>query len=287
MLDEQFSRTARGAALHRAAHQTLEGGRIFRDPYACAILGLTPEQAVAEEGPDESRRRMRLFIAARARFAEDRIAAAVARGVGQVVVLGAGLDTFGLRNPHASRVRVFEVDHPATQEWKRARIASMGVAAPSLIFAPCDFERDDLGGALTRAGVDRKEPIFFMRLGVTPYLTREAAMTTLRAVAATPGAEVAFDYTQGRARHEGEAREFHDALLERVAALGEPIVGFFDPGELARDLDLLGMSEQEDIGVSEIAARYFGAPRSGPPRTSAAHLIWARRPAAGAAKEAS
>lgn len=279
MRDEQFSRTARGAALHRAAHQTLESGRIFRDPYACAILGLTPDEAVSEEGPDESRRRMRLFIAARSRFAEDRIAAAVARGVRQIVVLGAGLDTFGLRNPHvASGVRVFEVDHPATQEWKRARIASMAVTAPSLTFAPCDFERDDIGDALTRAGVDRGTPIFFMWLGVTPYLTPDAAMATLRAIAATPGAEVAFDYTQRRERHEGEAREIHDRLLERVAALGEPIVGFFDPRELARDLGQLGMTEQEDIDISEIAARYFGAPRSSPPRASAAHLIWARRP---------
>ncbi|HMN71421.1 MAG TPA: class I SAM-dependent methyltransferase [Rhodoblastus sp.] len=281
MLEDQFSRTARGAALHRAAHQTLEGGRIFRDPYACAILGLTPEEAVAQEGDDESRRRMRLFIAARARFAEDRIAAAAARGVRQVVTLGAGLDTFGLRNPHAGQgLRVFEVDHPATQAWKREQIAAMGAQAPSLTFAPCDFERDDLGEALTRAGVDRAAPIFFMWLGVTPYLTRDAAMTTLRTVARTPGAEVAFDYTEGRDKHDGEARDFHDALLDRVAALGEPIVGFFDPERLARDLEGLGMSEQEDLAVADIAARYFGAPRVGPRRTSAGHLIWARRPIA-------
>lgn len=279
MLEAQFSRTARGAALHRASHQTLEGGRIFRDPFACAILGLTPQQAVAEEGEDESRRRMRFFIAARSRFAEDRIAEAVGRGVRQVVVLGAGLDTFGLRNPHAAQgLRVFEVDHPATQDWKRERIADMGVAAPSLAFAPCDFERDDLGEALTRAGVDRGQPTFFMWLGVTPYLTRDAAMTTLRIVAAARGAEVAFDYTQARDRHEGEARDFHDALIERVAALGEPIVGFFEPSVLARDLAALGLVEQQDFRVADVIARYVGAPPGGPARTSAAHLIWARRP---------
>ncbi|MFT4097827.1 MAG: class I SAM-dependent methyltransferase [Rhodoblastus sp.] len=283
MIEDQFSRTALGAALHRAAHQTLERGLVFQDPFACAILGVTPEEAAARDGGDERRRRMRLFIAARSRLAERRIAAAVARGVRQVVVLGAGLDTFGLRNPHAAEgLRVFEVDHPATQAWKRERIAAMSVEAPSLTFAPCDFERDDLGEALTRAGVDRAAPIFFMWLGVTPYLTREAAMATLRTISEAPGAEVVFDYTEGAERDQGEARAFHEELLERVAAVGEPIVGFFAPQELARDLHALRLTEQEDFNSQEIAVRFFGVPRDQAPAGAAGHVIWARRPLAGA-----
>lgn len=279
MLEDQFSRTALGAALHRAAHQTLEGGLVFKDPFACAILGLTPQEAAERDGGDERRRRMRLFIAARSRLAERRIAAAVARGVRQVVVLGAGLDTFGLRNPHAADgLRVFEVDHPATQGWKRERLAAMGAQTPSLTFAPCDFERDDLGGALTRAGVDRGAPIFFMWLGVTPYLTRDAAMGTLRTIAATPGAEVVFDYTEGSEREQGDAQAFHKELLERVAAVGEPIVGFYEPGALARDLGALGMTEQEDFNSREIAIRFFGVPPDQVPSGAAGHVIWARRP---------
>lgn len=279
MIEDQFSRTALGAALHRAAHQTLERGLVFQDPFACAILGVTPEEAAARDGGDERRMRMRLFIAARSRLAERRIAAAVARGVRQVVVLGAGLDTFGLRNPHADAgVRVFEVDHPATQAWKRERIAAMGVEAPSLTFAPCDFEKDDLGAALTCAGIDRAAPIFFMWLGVTPYLTRDAAMTTLRTISETPGAEVVFDYTESAERDPGEAQAFHRELLERVAALGEPIVGFFDPLELASDLRALGMTEQEDFNSQEIAVRFFGVPREQAPSGAAGHVIWARRP---------
>ena len=279
MLEDQFSRTALGAALHRAAHQTLERGLVFSDPYACAILGVTPEEAAARDGGDERRRRMRLFAAARSRLAERRIEAAVARGLRQVVVLGAGLDTFALRNPHAAEgLRVFEVDHPATQAWKRERIAAMGAAAPSLTFAPCDFERDDLGDALARAGVDRAAPVFYMWLGVTPYLTRGAFMTTMRAIAATRGAEVVFDYTEGAERGEGEARAFHKELLERVAALGEPIVGFHDPDELANDLRALGMTEQEDFNSQEIAVRFLGVPRHQAPSGAAGHVIWARRP---------
>ena len=283
MLEDQFSRTAFGAALHRAAHQTLERGLVFQDPFACAILGVTPEEAAERGGGDERRRRMRLFIAARSRLAERRIAAAVARGVRQVVVLGAGLDTFGLRNPHAAEgLRVFEVDHPATQAWKRERIAAMGAQAPSLVFAPCDFERDDLAEALLRAGADRAAPIFFMWLGVAPYLTREAAMTTLRTIAATPGGEVVFDYTEAAERDRGEAQAFHQELLERVAAVGEPIVGFFDPQELSRDLHAFGMTEQEDFNSQEIAVRFFGVPRDQAPSGAAGHVIWARRPLEGA-----
>ena len=280
MIENQFSRTARGAALHRASHQVFERGEIFCDPFACAVLGLTPEQAAQEEGADESRRRMRLFIAARSRFAEDRLARAVERGVRQAVVLGAGLDTFALRNPHASAgLRVFEVDHPETQKWKRARLHAMGAALPaSLKFAPVDFERDDLATQLRVAGLDMTQPAFFVWLGVTPYLTREATRATLAAIGAIPGAEVAFDYTEGRAKHEGESLAFHDALLARVAALGEPIVGYWAPQDISAELSAIGMTEQEDLDVPAIREIYFRVPRDGAKKSSAGHLFWARRP---------
>src|ERR1700752_674340 len=110
------SRTALGAAVHRAAHQTLEGGKIFADPLARTILGKEARTIIEEEAADPSRRPMRLFIATRSRFAEDCLSAAVARGVRQAVVLGAGLDPFSLRNPHARLgLHVFDVDHPAKQ----------------------------------------------------------------------------------------------------------------------------------------------------------------------------
>jgi hypothetical protein len=123
------SHTARGAAAYRAIHQTLEGGAIFSDPFASKILDDETRARLDETAADPSLRPMRLFIAARSRFSEDTLAAGVARGVRQVVVLGAGLDTFSLRNPYAGLgVRVFEVDYPATQQWKRERLNEAGLA---------------------------------------------------------------------------------------------------------------------------------------------------------------
>jgi methyltransferase (TIGR00027 family) len=167
----QPSLTARGAAGHRAAHQLLEDGRIFRDPLAVRILGGDPDEIAREAEAAPSRRPMRLFIAVRTRFAEDALAAAAERGARQLVVLGAGLDTFAHRNPHeGAGLRVFEVDHPATQAWKRARLAEAGLAAPpSLTFAPVDFERQTLADGLAAAGFDPAAPSFFTWLGVVPY----------------------------------------------------------------------------------------------------------------------
>ena len=126
------SHTARGAAAYRAIHQTLEGGVIFSDPLASKILDDETRARLDQTAADPSLRPMRLFIAARSRFSEDILAASVARGARQIVVLGAGLDTFSLRNPHEGEgVRVYEVDYPATQGWKRERLKEAGLAIPA------------------------------------------------------------------------------------------------------------------------------------------------------------
>jgi methyltransferase (TIGR00027 family) len=127
----QPSRTALAAATHRAAHQLLEGGRVFYDPLALRILAEDPETVRRRADENPYRRRMRLFIAVRTRFAEEALASAVERGVRQVVVLGAGLDTYAYRNPFGDRLRIFEVDHPATQAWKRYRLASASIPLPA------------------------------------------------------------------------------------------------------------------------------------------------------------
>ena len=176
----QPSRTARVAAAYRAAHQILERRRIFTDPLALRILGEDAEAVVREAEGDPSRRRLRLFIAVRTRFAEDALASAVERGVRQVVVLGAGLDTFAYRNPFGDRLRIFEVDHPATQAWKRQRLADAAIPLPdSLTYAPVDFDQDTLSGGLLAAGFDPTQQTFFTWLGVVPYLAEEAVWATL------------------------------------------------------------------------------------------------------------
>ena len=192
----QPSRTARGAAAYRAIHQTLEGGVIFKDPLASKLLDEQTTVFLNEMAADGSLRPMRLFIAARSRFSEDTMANCVAGGVRQVVVLGAGLDTFSLRNPFAHLgVRVFEVDYAATQLWKRERIRAAGlIKPPSLIFAPVDFEQESLSEGLTRVGFGPNQPAFFQWLGVVPYLTKEAVSATLKFISEVPQAVVVFDF---------------------------------------------------------------------------------------------
>jgi methyltransferase (TIGR00027 family) len=255
----QPSRTAQVAAFHRAAHQVLEHGRIFADPLAVRILGETAETVAREAEARPSGRRMRLFIAVRTRFAEDALAAAVERGVGQLVVLGAGLDTYAYRGPLRDRVRVFEVDHPATQAWKRQRLAETDIPVPiCLTFAPIDFERQTLVGGLKAAGFDLAQPTFFTWLGVVPYLTDAATWSTLRFIASMPnGTHVVFDYSDPPASFSAEMRVSHERRAAHVAELGEPWINYLEPDELHAKLKSLGFSDIEDLGPPQIAARYF------------------------------
>jgi methyltransferase (TIGR00027 family) len=202
---------------------------------------------------------MRIFIAARTRFAEDAIAAAVERGVRQVVVLGAGLDTYAYRNPWGERLRIFEVDHPATQAWKRQRLLEAAIPIPSwLTFAPIDFELQTLAEGLAAAGFDSSQQTFFTWLGVVPYLNEEAVWSTLTFIASLPnGAHVVFDYSDPPACMPAEARLAHERRATRVAELGEPFLNYFKADELRAKLQALGFSEIEDLGPPQIAARYF------------------------------
>ena len=264
------SRTAWGAAVHRGAHQVLEDGRIFRDPLALRILGDDADGVVADARATPRRTPMRIFIAVRHRVAEDALARHVAGGTRQVVVLGAGLDTFAYRNPFAdSGVRVFEVDHPATQQWKRDTLVRSGIPVPdSVTYVPVDFETDDLATRMTASGVELAAPAFFVWLGVVPYLTREAVDASLRVVAAVPGAGVAFDYANPVDQLSDRRREAHAARAERMRQLGEPWITYFDTEELTDELAGLGLDVSEDVGAREIGVRWFGlspdeAPRGG------------------------
>ncbi|MFJ4641621.1 class I SAM-dependent methyltransferase [Streptomyces hygroscopicus] len=273
------STTARGAAAFRAAHQELEGGRVFHDPLALRVLAADADDPALEAAFRPEREDVRLSVAARARFAEDAVTAAVARGVRQAVVLGAGLDTFGCRNPHAAEgLRVFEVDHPATQEWKRGRLAAVGIPVPaSLTFAPVDFERQSLAEGLGAAGFDPARPAFFVWLGVVPYLTRTAVLGTLGFIAALPnGSGVVFDYGEPPDALPPEQRAVHEARAAWAARAGEPFLSFFAPGELAAELRRLRFSAGEDIRYRDLTARYGSAHRTaGDHADLGAHVVHA------------
>jgi methyltransferase (TIGR00027 family) len=256
-------------------HQTLEGGAIFSDPFATKILDDETRARLDETAADLSLPPWRLFIAARSRFSEDTLAACVARGMRQIVVLGAGLDTFSLRNPHAGLgVRVFEVDYPATQGWKRERLKQAGLAVPaSLIFAPVDFERQSLAEGLMAAGFQTDRPAFFQWLGVVPYLTREAISTTLDFIAGVSESEVVFDYAEPFENYPAERRANVMAVAARTASLGEPWLSLFDPVELAELLRQKGFGIVEDLGMAEIAERFYGALKQGIVIGPGAHVV--------------
>ncbi len=274
MQSGQPSRTALAAAAHRAAHQVLEQGRIFADPLALRILGQDAETVARHAQENPSGRRMRLFIAVRTRFAEDALAAAVERGVGQVVVLGAGLDTYAYRSALRDRLRIFEVDHPATQAWKRERLADAGIPVPgSLTFAPIDFERETLEGGLTAAGFDRTQQTFFTWLGVVPYLGEEAVWSTLAFIASLPnGAHVVFDYADPPESLSPDLRARHERRASRVAELGEAWVSYFEADPLRARLVALGFREVEDLGPPQIVSRYFPG-RSDPVPERGGHIV--------------
>jgi methyltransferase (TIGR00027 family) len=269
----QPSRTARAAAAHRAAHQLLEQGRVFADPLALRILG-EDAAGLAQTEDFPQRRAMRLFIAARTRFAEDALAQAIAQGVTQLVVLGAGLDTYAYRNPPDQRLRIYEVDHPATQAWKRGRLAEAGITLPpGLSYAPVDFERQTLRDGLLAAGFDPAQRSFFTWLGVVPYLSEAAVFATLGFIAGLPGgAQVVFDYANPAASLPAEARAVHEQRAARVAELGEAWISYFEAEPLGARLGELGYIEVEDLGPVQIAARYFPE-RAAAARDKGGHVL--------------
>lgn len=257
------SRTALGAAMHRAVHQLIDRPQVFADPLAFLILGPDAEAKV-RGATDGLRSRLtaglRLFVAIRSRFAEDTLAEAFAAGTRQYVLLGAGLDTFAYRSAEKfPGLRVFEVDHPATQAWKCERLARAKIDLPSaLSFAPIDFERELLPDALARAGFDANAPAVFAWLGVVPYLTRESIFSTLHAITTfAHGTIVMFDYGEPANLRNPRQLAAHAMLSVRVAAAGEPFRSFFRASELASEILSLGYSRAEDFDAAALNARYL------------------------------
>ncbi len=208
--------------------------------------------------PQEARRGIKFFVVARSNIAESALRLAVqTRAVGQLVVLGAGLDTFAYRNPFGEQLRVFEVDHPATQAWKRRRLDEVGIVAPeSVIYAPVDFERENLSEQLAACGLNPGVRTFFTWLGVVPYLSADAVTSTLSQIAAHPaGAEVVFDYGEPREHIDPTLRAQYEDRAARAAAAGEPFRSYFVPAELHEQLRRLGFEHIEDLDVPSILAR--------------------------------
>jgi methyltransferase (TIGR00027 family) len=260
MQDAHPSRTALRVALRRAAHQLYDAQPlVLNDPIAVAILGTTyfEELRRTPTRPDRPFSvALRAFLVARSRYAEDTLARAIAQGVTQYVLLGAGLDTFAHRNPYP-HLRVFEVDHPATQQWKRELLETGSLPTPAnLTYVPVDFERESLPEQLYSAGFNPQVPTFFAWLGVVPYLTLEAFRSTIGFISARlAGSGVSLDYVQPRSALPFLEKLAHDSLAARVQLAGEPFQLFFTPAEIAGELT--AFRNREDLGSAEINARYF------------------------------
>lgn len=270
------SATAMISAMARAAHLLWDQPpKIFEDTLALQLSGCESETALKAQmdqleaevarttNPDfaiTARRSVTAAVVTRGRYLEDEVDQAVRQGVSQYVILGAGLDSFAYRRPELARVlHIFEVDHPATQAWKRARLRAAGVELPAnLSLVPVDFEKESLINNLRLSGYRTDAIGLFSWLGVTMYLSTDAIFNTLRAVAAlAPGTEIIFEYNVPKDLVDAETQKILAAAMTAAQARGEPQQTFFEPAKLAEQVRKIGFAEVSDLGPDEAEARYF------------------------------
>jgi methyltransferase (TIGR00027 family) len=280
MQEAEPSRTAIMTSLIRALHSRGDPLRILDDPWGDRLMPEAVIQAMYERAVtnglhvagDEPHQAVvdRLVRASsgyasvitRARYTEDALHAAMERGVRQYVLIGAGFDSYALRHgSEHSDLRIFELDHPATQSFKLGRLQALSIAAPGNVhFSATDLTKESLQGALSRSVFDPREPAFFAWLGVTMYLSREVNLATLAAIAngAAAGSEIVFDYfEQSLFDMNGSPRSLEFAAMRtRVAEMGEAFMSGFEPAALPGVLAELGLKLEEDLTIPDLVARY-------------------------------
>jgi methyltransferase (TIGR00027 family) len=263
--------SAQRVATLRAAHQLLDFPLVLNDPLALKILGSTDEDALRANPAqynDPLSKGLRASLVVRSRLAEDELEKAFAQGVRQYVILGAGLDTYAYREKLRAESytgRVFEVDLPETQQWKRACLHAADIQTPeSLTYVPINFEQDTLARALNAAGFQHDQPAFFSWLGVTMYLEKEAIMDTLRYIASCPkGSAVVFDYLVEPSLLTPMERVVIKLVASRVAERGEPWKTYFEPDVLAESLCTHGFSIAHNLSREYLQTRYLSNRQDG------------------------
>ncbi|GAA0970788.1 SAM-dependent methyltransferase [Acrocarpospora macrocephala] len=242
MNDEEPSQSALMAAAGRAAHLIVDREPfIFEDTVAHALLGDQAEELMGYHkayGDHPILSGVRAQVTARSHYTEHRLAELAVQGLTQYVILGAGLDTFAYRSPLVGQVTVYEVDHPTTQHWKRALLASAGITPPdNLSFVGIDFETDTLPDRLTAHGFDPNKPALVSWLGVSMYLTTPAITTTLTAIGhLAPTTELIMEYALPPAQRDEKGAAYADIAMTATAERGEPWLTFFTPEELSATL---------------------------------------------------
>jgi methyltransferase (TIGR00027 family) len=299
--ENKASLTALISAYARAYHAKYDHPKIFDDFLAChmfteeeftsmgrnlaaALPFFDPEGAAS--CPDQEtalalvmRAQSTPITVSRARYTEDCLETAVKQGAQQYVILGAGMDTFAFRRPEMVRqLQVFEVDHPATQAFKRGRLAELGWEHPAqLHFVPADFTKESLAAVLKRSSYDPDTVSFFSWLGVTYYLSRDVVLDTLRSLAdiAPAGSAIIFDYLDTDAFVPERAAARVQRMQEVVRRTGEPMKTGFDPSTLAADLAAIGLRLYENVRPAEIEERYFQGRTDGLHAFEHVHFAWA------------
>ena len=284
MVESLPSRTALATSLMRALHSRTDPSPLLDDSWGDRLVPESEREKMSQRilarmdtdararglrAPDSILDEFLLTNAAfpavviRSRYAEDALRAATIRGIGQYVLIGAGFDSFALRRPAFSdALEIFEIDHPATQTMKIQRIRECGTSLPqSVHFIAADLAKEDLLTVLARSSFRKDEAAFFSWLGVTVYLTREANLATLRAVATcgAQGSELVFTYVDQIEFAPDTSRSPHNENAQLVSAIGEPWVSGFDPSEIADDLTCVGLELVEDLDGKAMWERYAGA----------------------------
>jgi methyltransferase (TIGR00027 family) len=254
----------------RAAHQILDDNpKIFEDPLAMNILGADIEASIKqdlERLQTPILRRARTFIVVRARYAEDELKAAIERGIKQILILGAGLDTLAYRDIESlNTLRIFEVDHPNTQLWKLDKLRTADISVPdNLRHTSVDFERNSLTDMLTAGGFNFNLPTFVSWLGVTYYLERDAIFKMFEFVARLPRfSQIVFDFLLEETELDDEARQSVDSARRRAEPESEPLQSRFTSDALRTKLSKIGYNNVVWLSPDQARDRYLKDRRDG------------------------
>jgi methyltransferase (TIGR00027 family) len=253
--------TAVRTALWRALHLEVDAPpHVLDDRIGLQLAGPDSEWRQRPDMNEYATPGVRASIVARARFIEDLVTEQAGHGVGQYVLLGAGLDTFAQRRPeNASRITVFEVDQPGPQAWKRQRLEELGFGIPEwLRLVPVDFETTSWWDGLLADGFDATKPAVVASLGVSMYLTREATAATLRQSAAlAPGSTVAMTFMRPVELVESEEQVMHRATDAAARASGTPFISYYAPDEILAMARDSGFKTVWHVSAADYTQRYF------------------------------
>lgn len=290
MKEGQSSRTAEAAAALRANHLQHARNPVFSDPYALdmtspgwrKLLGSPLAKVMNSSALTPVLGMLSAQVVARSRYAEDLLQKAIGSGINQYVLVGAGLDSFALRQSHLNikspGLKIFEVDHPDTQAAKQKKLRALCDIPANVEFVAIDFEKESIADALAKSSYQQTKPGFFSWLGTTHYLEPQTTLNTLRSIAAiaAPGSEIVLDYSIHYNALQGLERLGSMGLSQFTSFLKEPLIGQFIPAELHQAVNTMGYDVVEDLSGNGLTEHYFKQRGDGIRHTKATHMLHLR-----------